>query len=74
MSEKKKPLEVKCPVCQSLARWEGNPFRPFCGERCKMQDLGNWAMGKYRIAGDHSAESEPDEVPAPKTPSWKKED
>ena len=28
-----------------------NPFRPFCGERCKLIDLGAWAEERYRISG-----------------------
>jgi len=27
-----------------------NPYRPFCSERCKLIDLGDWAMEKYRVA------------------------
>ena len=30
--------------------WEGNPFRPFCSERCKLIDLDNWLAGRYRIS------------------------
>jgi len=30
---------------------EGNPFRPFCSERCRLHDLGNWALERYRIGG-----------------------
>jgi endogenous inhibitor of DNA gyrase (YacG/DUF329 family) len=26
-----------------------NPYRPFCSERCKLIDLGQWAAGAYRI-------------------------
>jgi endogenous inhibitor of DNA gyrase (YacG/DUF329 family) len=29
--------------------WEENEFRPFCSERCKMIDLGQWAAERYRI-------------------------
>jgi len=25
-------------------------FRPFCSERCRLVDLGNWLDGKYRVA------------------------
>ena len=25
---------------------------PFCSERCKLIDLGNWLGESYRIAGD----------------------
>jgi endogenous inhibitor of DNA gyrase (YacG/DUF329 family) len=26
-----------------------NKYRPFCGERCKMIDLGAWATEAYRV-------------------------
>ena len=26
-----------------------NKYRPFCGERCKMIDLGQWATEGYRV-------------------------
>lgn len=42
---------VKCPQCREETAWEGNPFRPFCSERCKLIDLGAWASEEYRIAG-----------------------
>ena len=38
-----------CPHCRKPALWEGNPWRPFCSERCRMIDLGNWATGEYSI-------------------------
>jgi hypothetical protein len=25
---------------------------PFCSDRCRLIDLGNWASGKYVIPGD----------------------
>jgi len=40
---------VKCPQCGKPARWEGNPDRPFCSERCRLMDLGRWADGSYAI-------------------------
>jgi endogenous inhibitor of DNA gyrase (YacG/DUF329 family) len=27
----------------------GNPFRPFCSERCKLLDLGHWLSGSYGV-------------------------
>lgn len=41
-----------CPICQKLAETAGNPHLPFCSERCKLLDLGRWAAGDYRIAGE----------------------
>jgi endogenous inhibitor of DNA gyrase (YacG/DUF329 family) len=49
---------VKCPTCHIPVVFEDNPFRPFCSERCKLIDLGAWAGGKYRIAGE-PVEAEP---------------
>lgn len=46
------PTLVKCPSCRAEAVWDGNPFRPFCSERCKMVDLGAWLTEGYRIPGE----------------------
>ncbi|MGZ8216006.1 DNA gyrase inhibitor YacG [Methylomagnum sp.] len=41
---------VKCPTCGRAVAWvETEQFRPFCGERCKLIDLGEWATGSYAI-------------------------
>jgi uncharacterized protein len=52
------PQSVRCPICRSQAPWQGNPHRPFCSERCKLQDLGAWASERYRIRGESSEESD----------------
>ena len=44
--------EVACPHCRRLHAWHGNPFRPFCSERCKLIDLGAWLEEKHAIPGD----------------------
>lgn len=41
--------KLKCPTCGRETEWEGNPFRPFCSERCKLIDLGKWLTEQYRI-------------------------
>ncbi len=54
---------VKCPTCgkPTLFTTE-NPSRPFCSERCKLIDLGDWADGKYAIPSKANVDtaSEPD--------------
>jgi endogenous inhibitor of DNA gyrase (YacG/DUF329 family) len=41
---------VYCPQCGKKVIWEKNsPFRPFCSERCKINDLSQWAQESYRI-------------------------
>ncbi|WP_455199864.1 DNA gyrase inhibitor YacG [Kaarinaea lacus] len=45
---------VKCPTCEKAVEWtDENPWRPFCSERCKLIDLGEWASESHRIAGDN---------------------
>jgi len=41
---------MRCPVCRQETFSKGNPFRPFCSERCKLIDLDNWLAGRYRIS------------------------
>jgi endogenous inhibitor of DNA gyrase (YacG/DUF329 family) len=54
-------MPVKCPRCGKITNFEGNPFRPFCSNRCKLIDLGAWASGTYRIPADNEdAESNMD--------------
>jgi endogenous inhibitor of DNA gyrase (YacG/DUF329 family) len=42
-------MAVKCPHCGKETELTGNPFRPFCSERCRLLDLSNWISGSYRI-------------------------
>jgi endogenous inhibitor of DNA gyrase (YacG/DUF329 family) len=34
------------------------PWRPFCSERCKLQDLARWADGSYRMPAEPDDEDE----------------
>jgi endogenous inhibitor of DNA gyrase (YacG/DUF329 family) len=41
---------VPCPRCGSAAAFStDNKWRPFCSERCRLIDLGNWAAENYRV-------------------------
>lgn len=43
---------VRCPTCHKLIPFDkSNPFRPFCSERCKLIDLGEWANEERTIPG-----------------------
>lgn len=45
-----------CPTCKRPARLDpDNPWRPFCSERCKLIDLGEWFDESHRIAGPEAA-------------------
>ena len=40
---------MKCPICQKEVQPD-DPYMPFCSDRCRIIDLGNWASEKYVIS------------------------
>ena len=45
-----KTLSVPCPSCKKqVLLTSESPFRPFCSERCKAIDFGDWATEKNAI-------------------------
>lgn len=51
-------MKVACPTCKKDGEWsEENSFRPFCSERCKLIDLGEWANEGHTIPGTPSIEA-----------------
>jgi hypothetical protein len=54
------PRSVNCPVCGARVPWSASsPHRPFCSERCKLIDLGQWASEGYRIPQAQQPAAEP---------------
>ena len=67
---------MNCPYCRKYPSSADEKLRPFCSERCKKLDLGNWASERYRVAGepvnreitpvgdetDGSSEFDPDDI------------
>ncbi|MDR4507001.1 MAG: DNA gyrase inhibitor YacG [Candidatus Brocadiaceae bacterium] len=48
-----------CPICKKelvYRHFKDIPYYPFCGERCKLIDLGSWMDGSYCIEEPMSAE------------------
>ena len=57
-----KPRTVRCPACAGPAVYAPtNPWRPFCGERCKNNDFGAWASESYRVGVAPDPDGDPDE-------------
>ena len=51
-------LTVQCPTCQTAVVWSTDAvFRPFCSERCRLIDLGEWASDNRRIADKQPIEA-----------------
>lgn len=42
------PSAQSCPICRKPSTPASRQF-PFCSERCRTQDLANWATGEYAI-------------------------
>lgn len=40
----------RCPICKTSTDSDVNKDFPFCSERCRMQDLGNWSSEKYVVS------------------------
>jgi len=59
---------IDCPIC-GRAVGVSDPLLPFCSERCRLLDLGNWASGRYAIPVPFS-EKEPAFDATPED-SWK---
>ncbi len=43
-------MTFKCPICGAPTDSQASADFPFCSERCKDIDLGNWATEKYKIS------------------------
>ena len=43
-------MQHSCPICKKPTNSETHPEFPFCSERCKLQDLGNWSSEKYVVS------------------------
>lgn len=58
-------MNWRCPICRTPTDSQSSPDFPFCTERCRLIDLGNWSSEKYKITEPVIDESVPDEPPAP---------
>lgn len=48
-----RPIIVRCPTCDKAVPWgPQSPTRPFCSDRCRLIDLGEWANEEKVIAGE----------------------
>ncbi len=59
-----KNLKVKCPKCKTEFNYYKSEYRPFCTQRCKEVDMGNWLTESYVIEGkDYSLyEDDPEKL------------
>ena len=62
-------MESLCPICRTIAKHEGNPYRPFCSERCKLIDLESWMSERYRVPVEEEFPEGEESSPDPETSS-----
>jgi len=51
-------MKHKCPICKAETDSVVHADFPFCSERCRDRDLGNWASEKYVVSEPVFAEEE----------------
>ena len=57
-------MKHHCPICRRPTDSETDADFPFCSERCRLTDLGNWATEKYVVSSPVFEEEESDEEPS----------
>ena len=60
---------LPCPICGKKVPFD-SPEMPFCSDRCRAVDLGNWATEKYVISTPRQNEFEESDIPtaSPESP------
>lgn len=58
----KPPVTVKCPICRKAVAWSSEQvYRPFCSERCRLIDLGQWESERYAVPLNQPLDKKADE-------------
>jgi endogenous inhibitor of DNA gyrase (YacG/DUF329 family) len=57
-------MKHNCPICRKPVDSASDADFPFCSERCRLLDLGNWAAEKY-VVSQPLFDEEGDESPEP---------
>jgi uncharacterized protein len=53
-------MEHRCPICKTPTDSLVHRDFPFCSERCRLRDLGNWATEKYVVSEPIFSEDDDD--------------
>jgi len=54
-------MKHTCPICNKPTDSETHADFPFCSERCRLLDLGNWALERYVVSQPLFEEDEPEQ-------------
>lgn len=53
-----KKIQVTCPTCKKQFEYFSSEFRPFCSEKCRLIDLGQWLTESYTVPVEKLTEEE----------------
>lgn len=52
---------VPCPHCGRSVPWtDDSKWKPFCSERCRLIDLGDWLTEKHALPADEKLPDQDD--------------
>jgi endogenous inhibitor of DNA gyrase (YacG/DUF329 family) len=57
-----KSLQVNCPQCKKKFEYYSSEYRPFCTERCRLIDLGQWLNESYTVPVTKLTQEEADKI------------
>jgi len=55
---RKRIVKLRCPICKKSVK-STDPDFPFCSDRCRLIDLGEWASGQYVISSPTADADDP---------------
>jgi endogenous inhibitor of DNA gyrase (YacG/DUF329 family) len=58
-------MKQHCPICKAPTDSAVHAEFPFCSERCRLLDLGNWAAERYVVREPVFDEEDLKEAPKP---------
>ena len=56
-------MKHRCPICRKPTDSVTDADFPFCSDRCRQADLGNWAAERYVVSEPVFEEDSGDEPP-----------
>lgn len=56
-------MQAHCPICKRPTDSATDSDFPFCSERCRVTDLGNWASEKYKVPSQPAIDESESENP-----------
>ena len=57
-----KQLTIDCPRCKKKFNYYSSEFRPFCSEKCRLIDLGQWLNESYTVPVQKLSQEEAEQL------------